>query len=207
MLEPPWLCCRARLLPLLDQHAHAAQHCLATALVNTQRQHAAQCYPPASTLAACRWRDAERFTFEHAAERLLPNTSRLSGGEVSTLMWSFATARHVHPGTFCRSWSPGTANRERSVVGTAVIAGWANGQTGRAGTITARVCSVWLVVCPMSCRAGFKGLQQQRSCCTVTLGDTSQPHGCCNPSAELFQALLQRVDVLADSLAWRVSAI
>lgn len=47
-----------------------------------------------------RWRDAERFTFEHAAERVLLNTSRLSGGEVSTLMWSFATARHVHPELF-----------------------------------------------------------------------------------------------------------
>ena len=75
-------------------------------LVSTQRQHASQCYPPVSTLAACRWRDAERFTFEHAAERVLLNTSRLSGGEVSTLMWSFATARHVHPGTFCRSRAP-----------------------------------------------------------------------------------------------------
>ncbi|PRW33797.1 RAP domain [Chlorella sorokiniana] len=47
-----------------------------------------------------RWRDAERLTFEHAAERLLPAAPRLTGGEVSTVMWSFATARHVHPELF-----------------------------------------------------------------------------------------------------------
>ncbi len=51
-----------------------------------------------ASACARRWRGAERFTFEHAAQRLLPKASRLTGGEVSTVMWSFATARHVHPG-------------------------------------------------------------------------------------------------------------
>ena len=107
----------------------------------------------------------------------------------------------------CISWGPRDCPTGRAVVGTAAIAGWAG-----IHCCICLQCVVWGL--SDAVRTCCQGLQQRLlhcSCCTATLEDASLPLSntgvACNPSAELFQALLQRVDVLADSLAWRVRAI
>ena len=56
---------------------------------------------PACLLAclhARRWRGAQRCLLDDAAAHCMPLIPRMGGGELGTLLWSFATMRHVHPG-------------------------------------------------------------------------------------------------------------
>jgi hypothetical protein len=54
------------------------------------------CLP--ACLRARRWRGAQRCLLDDAAAHCMPLIPRMGGGELGTLLWSFATMRHVHPG-------------------------------------------------------------------------------------------------------------